>query len=288
MFNTKTTQMFRGSRNTRWIVIYLGLILSTLLGIAAANFIPEQIDWVRTYRPAARELLALRSPYDISTFYNPPWILIPLLPIALLPDKVGNGFLFVISLWALIYSAIKMGAKPLSLIAFLLSFPVVFLLLFGQIDWMILIGLTLPPQIGLIFIFTKPQIAIPYAVFILIQTWRNKGFLHVVKIFFPISMMVLLSLLIFGLWFKDSDLFMLSAIYNYSLWPGGIVFGLLLLGYAIIKDKQEVSISAGPFFSPYVGVHSWTFALIALLPYQWMIGLTAAGSWFMYFIQLPK
>lgn len=194
--------MFRGSRNTRWIVIYLGLILSTLLGIAAANFIPEQIDWVRTYRPAARELLALRSPYDISTFYNPPWILIPLLPIALLPDKVGNGFLFVISLWALIYSIIKMGAKPLSLIAFLLSFPVVFLLLFGQIDWMILIGLTLPPQIGLIFIFTKPQIAIPYAVFILIQTWRNKGFLHVVKIFFPISMMVLLSLLIFGLWFK--------------------------------------------------------------------------------------
>lgn len=288
MVNPETTRIIRETKGIRWIVIFFGLILLILLGIAAANFIPEQIDWVRTFRPAAREVLALRSPYNISTYYNPPWILIPLLPIALLPDKVGNGFLFVISLCALIYSAIRMGAKPFSLIAFLLSFPVVFLLLFGQIDWMILFGLTLPPQIGLIFIFAKPQIAIPYVVFILIESWQKGGYKQVLKVFYPVFVMFLLSNLIFGLWFTDSDLFMLSAIYNYSLWPGGLIFGSVLLVYAIIKHKKEVSISAGPFFSPYVGVHSWTIALVALLPYQWMIGIAAAGSWLMYLIQIPK
>lgn len=286
MFNPKTTQIIRETKGVRWIVISFGLILLTLLGIAAANFIPEQIDWVRTFRPAAREVLALRSPYNISTYYNPPWILIPLMPIALLPDKVGNGFLFVISLCALISSAIRMGAKPFSLIAFLLSFPVVFLLLFGQIDWMILFGLTLPPQIGLIFIFSKPQIAIPYVIFTFIESWRIGGIKQAVRVFLPVTLMFFLSILLFGLWFSDKNLFMVSAIYNYSLWPAGLAPGLVFLGYGLIKRNKNVSIGAGPFFSPYVGVHSWTISLISILRYQWWSIITAAGSWIMYIVQV--
>jgi hypothetical protein len=287
MFTFQSISTIWESSKNRWIIIILGFILLTLMGWAATTFIPEQIDWVRTYRPATRELMALRSPYTIKSFFNPPWILLPMVPIALLPDKIGNGILFVVSLCTIIYSAIRMGAKPLSLVAFSFSFPVLFLLLFGQIDWMIFLGFTLPPQFGLFLVLSKPQVAIPYAIFWLFESWRIGGIRQVLRTFLPVSIMFLISFLVFGIWFKNIDPTIVTTIYNFSLWPFGLVLGLAFLAFALVKRKKEVSIVAGPFFSPYVGVHSWAAPLLAILPLQWLSVAASAGSWIMYFLRIP-
>lgn len=272
----------------RWAIIILGIILLALISWLVGNIIPEQIDWVRTFRPAVREIISLRSPYNIKSFFNPPWILIPMIPFALLPDKIGNGLLFVVSFCTIIYSGVRMGAKPLSLVAFLFSFPVLFLLIFGQIDWMILLGFTLPPQIGLLLILTKPQIAIPYALFWLVESWRIGGIKQVVRVFSPVLSMFIISFLFFGFWFRNIDSNILTAIYNFSIWPFGLVFGLTLVVYSLVKRKKEWSIIGGPFFSPYVAVHSWAAALLAILPNS--MGSIAASvvSWIMYFLRIPQ
>jgi len=266
-------------RNSRWILILLGIGFLFLLALVVGAVVPEQIDWVRTYRPATRELIALRSPYSVQSFYNPPWILIPMIPMALLPDSLGNGVLFVVSFCVIIYSAIRMGAKPVSLLAFMLSFPVIFLLLFGQIDWLVLLGFTLPPPIGLIFILSKPQIGIPYAVFIFVESWRSGGVKQVICNFSPLTIMLMVSFVLFGYWVRPLEPHILTAIYNLSLWPTGIVIGLVFLVKAIHKRNKGLSIVAGPFLSPYVGVHSWTVSILAILSQKWETIAVAIGSW---------
>lgn len=274
------------SKKNQLIIIIFGILLLLMIGLAAALFLPQPIDWIRTYRPATRELLALRTPYSIKSFYNPPWILIPTIPFALLPDRVGNGLLFVISFVTIIYSAIKSGGKALSVSAFMLSFPVLFLLLFGQIDWLILLGFTLPPQIGLFFILAKPQIAIPFTAYFLIDSFRKGGIKQVTKVFLPVTLAYIFSFAIFGIWFENIDSNILTEIYNFSLWPFGIPIGIALIIKAIRLHKERFSIIAGPFFSPYVGVHSWSIPLLAILPNKWETLGFSLGTWIVCLIKI--
>jgi hypothetical protein len=273
-------------KNTRqrWVMVVVVVLGFAAIGWAAARFLPEQIDWVRTYRPAARELLALRSPYNIKSFFYPAWILIPMLPIALLPDVVGNGVLFAVELAAILYVAIRMRAKPLSLIALLVSFPVLFLLLFGQMDWIVLLGFTLPAPLGLIFILAKPQVAVGYAVFMLVESWRDGGrFKKVLINFLPAVAFYLLSFLIWGFWFLGADPNVLVHKCNFSAGAIGIPIGLVLTYLSLKHRKMEFSLLAGVFFSPYVCVHSWTVPLFALLGYPVELVIASIGSWIMYY-----
>jgi len=266
-------------KKNRWQIVLVGIIVFILLAWIVGNFIPEQIDLSRTYRPATREIISLRSPYNVSTFYNPPWILIPLIPIALLPNSIGNGVLFLVSLIVLIYTAIRMGASRVSLLAFIFSFPVYFLLLFGQIDWLVLFGFVLPPQFGLVLIMSKPQIGLPYAIFLMIESWRVGGIRSLIRAFLPATFLFIFSFLIFGFWIKPLEPHNFTAIYNLSLWPTGVVIGLVLLVKAIRKRDKVLSIAAGPFFSPYVAVHSWATSFLAILPQKWESVAVAVGSW---------
>ena len=278
--------LFSKTKKYQLAILIIGIILLVFLSWVVGSIIPEQIDWIRTYRPAIRELLAFRSPYRIKSFFNPPWILIPMIPFALLPDKIGNGLLFIVSFCVIIYSAVRMGAKPLSLIFFLFSFPVVFLLIFGQIEWMILLGFTLPPQLGLLLVLSKPQISIPYALFWLIESWRIGGIKQVLRVFFPVFSLFILSILFFGLWFRNIDSNIIHAIYNFSLWPYGLLIGFPLLVYGLFRHKEKFSVFGGPFFSPYVAVHSWATSLLAILSFHWASIVASVVSWIMYFIRI--
>ncbi len=272
-------------KNTRqrWMMVAVAVLGLAVIGWAAARFMPEQIDWVRTYRPAARELLALRSPYNIKSFFYPAWILIPMLPIALLPDLMGNGVLFAVELASILFVAIRLKAKPISLIALLVSFPVLFLLLFGQMDWIVLLGFTLPAPLGLIFILAKPQVAVGYAVFMLVESWRNGGFKKALINFSPAVAMYLLSFLLWGFWFLGADPNVLVHKCNFSAGAIGIPIGLVLTYLALKHRKMEFSLLAGVFFSPYVCVHSWTVPLFALLGYPIELVIASVGSWIMYY-----
>jgi hypothetical protein len=265
------------------ISILLILLAFSILVYGVYTYLPGERDWHVDFRPAALEMLALRTPYSVPTFYNPPWALIPLLPLALLPAHLGYSILFVLGMFGFSYLAHRLGAKLLILIFVILSYPLLFSLVHGQIEWLVLIGLILPPQIGLFFILIKPQIGAVIALFWLVEAWRNGGFILVFKTFLPVSIAFLLSFSIFGFWFFNVEN-VSSWQWNASLWPQSIPFGVAILYIAIRTRNIRLAMIASPLLSPYVGPHSWSIALLGLLPMSVEVVLVSLATWVVRFM----
>ncbi len=242
------------------------IVLAAALAISflAAPYLPPAIDWTTAFRPATLDLLAGRDPFENPLMIHAPWGLLPLIPLALLPEAVGRVMLILCGLASYAYVAHKLGAKPIATLFLLLSPPVMHVLLNGNLDWLAALGFILPPQFGLFFISVKPQMGIAVAPFWLIQAWRLGGWKQVIKTFAPFTIVLGLSFAIFGLWPLGSSR---TADYwwNASLWPMSIPVGLALFVASVRKQKIEYAMAASPCLSPYVLLHSWVGALLAIV-----------------------
>jgi hypothetical protein len=211
-----------------------------------------------------------RNPYnpDVAPeapFFAAPWGLLPLIPFALLPAEIGRAMLLLISMIAFAYTAKQLGASLIGIAAFTLSPPVVHCLLNANVEWLPLLGFVLPPQIGLFFISVKPQTGFVVGLFWLVEAWRNGGWREVIRVFAPVTLMLLLSFLLYGLWpFRFGGVLGIAQNFNASLWPLSLPVGLALLVAAIRTRKAEYAMPASPCLSPYVLFHSWSSAVVAL------------------------
>ena len=262
------------------------LFVSALAVIAVAIYLPYGVDWHLTFRPAALAVFAGKSPYSVDIFGLAPWGLLPLLPLALLPESLGRAILFVGGLAAYALAARRLGAKPLALGAFLLSPVVVHGLLNSNVDWMPLLGFTLPPQIGLFFITVKPQVGSGVALFWLVEAWRKGGWREAGRVFWPIALATLLSFALFGFWPASAlYVFASSQTWNASLWPVSLPVGLVLLVTALRQREARYAMAAGPCLSPYVLFHAWVGALAALAPATAEMLAAVAGLWLLIIIR---
>jgi hypothetical protein len=246
------------------IYIIAGISVLVIFSFIVSPFVPTGVDWSTVFRPAAREMLYLRSPFSVPGFFNPPWAAIALIPFAVFPEQVGRVFLIFTGLIAYAYIAYKLGGGRWAIIAIVLSPPVMHNMLNGNIDWLALLGLVLPPQLGLFFITMKPQIGIAVIFFWLIESWRMGGYLQTIKVFWPITLVTILSLFLYGLWplraRVEVDLW-----WNASLWPMSLPVGLALLVTALRKRNIFYAMGASPCFSPYILFHSWIIAVYAIV-----------------------
>jgi len=160
-------------KSDKTIQIIIFSIIFFVLILIIADFLPPGIDWDETFRPASLALLNLGSPYDISGFFYPIWTLIPILPLALLPNSIGRAAFMILSLLAYAYSAYKLGGRRFAFVAFLLSPIVMHALLNANLDWMPLLGFVLPPQVGLLLVVIKPQVGWIVALFWFVEAWRE-------------------------------------------------------------------------------------------------------------------
>jgi hypothetical protein len=281
------------TKNNLRAVLLILVVLALVVG-AMAVFLPPAVDWQNSIRPAVFELLAGRSPYHLDlgiqgswdpyAFFNAPWALLPLIPLALLPVAVGRALLVIITLLSFGYVAHRLGGKPLAIGLLLVSPPVMHELLVGNIDWLAVLGFILPPQIGLFFVSVKPQVGIGVAVFWLVEAWRKGGWREVVRVFWPITAALVLSMIIFGPWplrFGTQT----GVWWNASLWPMSIPVGLGLLAAALHKRKIEYSIAASPCLSPYLMMHSWVVALLAVTTSLPVTAAAVGGFWILIIIR---
>ena len=269
----------------RKITIFLGgIIITAALIWGLSKTLPEAVDWTSAFRPAARELLKGNSPYLIEGFFNPFWALIPLLPAALFPPAIGRALLFLAAIISLMYTANKLGASPPVMLMLLLSPPAIHGLLNGNIDWLVLLGLVLPPKIGIFLITIKPQIGIAIAIFWTVEAWRKDQWQGLLNLLLPIGSVTLISFLLFGLWplrsAKEIDLW-----WNASLWPVSIPVGLALFVSSIRKRDVRYAYGASPCLSPYILLHSWIIALMALLNSVPEFIAAFVGLWILVLIQ---
>jgi hypothetical protein len=173
---------------------------------------------------------------------------------------------------------LRFGADLPWLAIFLCSPFVLGNLYFGNLDSLALLGLILPAQIGLFFIFIKPQIAIGMAAFWLIEAWRKGGIIEVVKVFSPVGIALVISILIFGNW-TSGQIDVVNASWNTSWWPWSIPVGLVLLARAIYHRNDKEALAASPFISPYVAYPSWVGVLLALAPRRLELAVAVAAMY---------
>ena len=266
-----------------------GLLLVVVLAFPLRQA-PGGVDWYRVFRPAAREALALRSPYGVEItpdqisdpakrlpFFNPPWLLPPLMLVALLPPEWGRGVMLLLAAIGFVAAARRLGGSPVAIGLFMMS-PIALLSLFStNIDWLILLGFTLPPQIGLFFVLLKPQMTGMVALFWLVEAWREGGVREVLRVFWPVTAVTALSFVIFGWWPLQGASVAVTGSFNWSIFPTGIPLGLVAIAAAIQHREQRLAQASMPFLSPYITLNSWSGALASLLPSDWLMAAAVAG-----------
>ena len=258
----------------------LGLLVILLLGSIwiISEYFGTGFDWIEVFRPAAKALLSGLSPYSVYGFFSPPWVLVPFMPLAFLPENLSSAILFMANLLSFGYVAYKLGAKPIPLLLLVFSPHVIYGSFMGNTDWIAILGFLLPPQIGLFFVLVKPQIGTAIAIFWLIDAWRTGGFKLVIKIFGPVTIALLLSFIFYGFW--PLNFFHLPNVpWNTSLFPYSIPIALVLLSLAIKNRKLNFAIVASPFLSPYVAPFTWPVAILGLLPSKLLVIVAVLGLW---------
>lgn len=216
------------------------------------------VDWKLNYYPALMALLSGHSPY-VAGYYNPPWTLLPLIPLVLLPVAWGAAVLGIANFAAYAYVLARMRVNVImaAVLVLLTSFNSIN----GNIEGLCALGFIMPPQIGLFFVLVKPQIGIGVAAYWAFNIYTEYGWRETLRTFAPVTCAYLLSFIVFGFWMSSPN----NAPWNYSLWPIGPVFGLALMYLAVYKQKLGYAIAAGPFFSPYVNWFTWVIVIIGLL-----------------------
>jgi hypothetical protein len=267
------------------LLMTIAFIVIILIPVLAMTF-PFGPDWRDVYRRAALDLLHGRNPHDTlqPRFLNPTWILLPILPIAALPMELGGAIFLVASLGSFAYAAYRLGATPIAMGAFILAPPVMHCVLNGNIDWIPLLGVTMPPQIGLFFVTAKPQIGAPIVLFWLVETWRGGGWREVARVFAPVTVALGITILLFGVWFLDWT-GQPGQWWNASLFPYSVPVGLSLV-YASLRTRDiRFALPAGPCLSPYVLFHSWSAAVIAVVHRQRWAILVSAALWILLLVR---
>lgn len=264
-----------------WGVLLVGIIAFSW---GVSSYIPRGEDWYTVFRPATLALLAGKSPYTIPGFFNPPWALLPLIPFALLPENVGRTLLLIGGLTAFAYIGHRLGGSKWAVIAMLLSPPLLQGMLNSNIDWLALLGVVLPPPIGLFFVTIKPQVGLGIVVFWLAEAWRSGGWEETLRLFGPVTLAGALSLVVYGWWpFRATEI--TGAWWNASLWPMSLPIGLALLVAALRKRHLGYALSASPYFAPYLAFHTWVVAIFGLIRSTPATLAVVVGLWLLVVIR---
>jgi hypothetical protein len=223
-------------------------------------------DWI-VFSLAVRAFLQGHSPYLVGEGYykvfEPFWTYLILSPLILLPFQWGGLLHIVISLASYMYTAVRLGATRMQLILFLTSGTVIGSLYFGNIDWLIMSGLWMPPQIGLFFVMMKPQVGICVAAYWAYAAWKQGGWRQLAKVFAPVTIAYLISFWMYGLW-----LFQLHGMENnpasVSIFPILIPVAVYLMYKAIRQQDGKLAALSSPMIAPYVSPSNFSVILLNL------------------------
>jgi hypothetical protein len=258
------------------VYVLVGIVIIFIIWVIYFVF-PAGKDWETILRPAASAFVNGKSPY-VGGFYNPPWALLPLLPLLLLSPKFGSAILSITNLLTFGFVSYRLGAKPLALAIIVFSPPVIYGVLDPNFDWLVALGLILPPQIGLFFILVKPQLGSILVIFWFVEAWRQGSLRQVIKVFSPVAIVFVFSLILYGFWpLRSSDLYNVG--WNASVWPASVPIGIVLAVSAIRRLNKRLAIIASPFLSPYVAAYSLSIPVLGLLPAQLETIAAVIGLW---------
>lgn len=241
----------------RWLGFALILVFCVVAVIAIANTGVLGTDFEETFYPAGQNLLH-GQPIRI---LNPPWLVLPFAVLALLPIHWAYGLYIILSAAGTIWALYRLGSNWLATTLIVCSLPTIVMIGLGQVDWLVVLGATLPPAWGLFLVLVKPQLGIMVAAVWALRAWKNKT---LIKDFAPvtIALVVAAGLFLLGIWRpQDVD------VYNNtvgSLWPMAFPLALWLAYLAYQNNEIDKALLAGPLAMPFAGVYLWWVAFLPL------------------------
>ncbi|MGQ0603683.1 MAG: hypothetical protein ACT4QE_18535 [Anaerolineales bacterium] len=260
------------------------------------NFDQLGFDWIVYAYPALMTFVSGGDPYTVvPNFVNPPWMLLLLSPLSLITPLQGVVILGVITVTGLVALCGRSprasnevdkqrgearGARKLWLaIPLAISFPMMTLLWHGQVDGVILWGLTLGGPFGLLLLAAKPQAAVFVGLIWAMQAWREGGWKQAARLVLPVVIAAVVSAFLYPSWVRA----MLSA----SAWahttngfPWSLALGAGVLVSALRGQREDLAALATVLLAPYTNVQSWVPAMALLSArYQWEVVAACAASW---------
>lgn len=255
----------------------LGLLLLTILPMLYA-WLPGGIDWLNNFRPAALAVLQGESPYTIPGYYNPPWTVLPLIPVAMLPLAWSRAVWFLVSLAGFALLVRRLTDQPISILLFLTSAPVFHCLYYGNIDWIAMLSLVTPAPLALVLASVKPQVGIGVIVYLLVESWRVGGPRGVARAVLPLMLLLGASFLVYGFWPHHIQE-LGAAFWSISPFPWLVPVGVLLLGWSVHKMEIRSGLAAGLCFAPYFALSSLSTLLVPLLERPKVLATAWAITW---------
>jgi hypothetical protein len=216
-------------------------------------------DLTTIFYPAAQDFL---HPYAIEGYINPPWAALLIAPISWIPYELGRVLISLLNMLVTGLVVLKYGGGKSALLIIFTSYPFLFLLSTGSVEWM--------PMLGLLFnwpilILTKPQSG---GLVLLVWFKRTKRKLTFILC---IAAFIGLSLLIWWGWplqmfenIRTLPAALNSPLNKINLWPWGIPFGLATLYFAIMRDDELLAIVATWLLIPHLVYHSLTMGMALL------------------------
>ena len=252
----------------RWIVRWsflsqkhkVALCVVAVIGAMASPLIP-MYDFETFFYPALVEMAHFRSPYTVPGFYNPPWAIVPLLPLGWMPMHVAKQLFFVAMFLAFLYVPLKLGLPWWGLLGFMVSPPVIACLWFGNLEWLVLLALVVPGTIAPILLsLIKPQVGLGVTISSMLKGDAIVSLLCVICL-------VLFSFVMFGDWANWGTALQGATDdhVNLTLWPAGLLVGVPLMGMGLHKQSTALVLAAMPFLSPYVLFYSWVGPVLGFL-----------------------
>lgn len=224
----------------------------------------------------------LRNPNDSPGFFNPPWTIVFLIPFDPMPVELAT--LVQISIYFALLAGVvyKFGGTRWSLLVALTSLLAVDTALEINIDWLVCIGLLVPPMWSAPFLLVKPQAAFGY-----VFSFKRRDFIgaSIVGI-----VVILVAFLIWGNWplamwnsmqLYETNVLVNLAPMNILTLPVSVIMGLILGIYAFRKRDPILCTAAGLFFVPYTAPNS-VLIIFTMLACRWprIVLLVSAVCWF--------
>jgi hypothetical protein len=174
--------------------------------------------------------------------------------------------------------AYRFGASPVALGVWLASPPVLALLLTANVDWLVLVGLMFPLPLGALLIGIKPQIGAVVLLWCGIELARQRKWRALALAFGPLAALSAVHLALFGLTPLRAAR-NVGYSWNLSLWPWSIPLGLAAFALSLARRDGRWAMIAAPLLSPYVLLHSWSIALLALAGHSRALMVVVIALW---------
>lgn len=216
---------------------------------------------------ACRAMLSGASPYSVPGFYNPSWALLPFLPLTLLPYALARELYALLTCAGFITALWRFHIKPLYILIISLCSALLWVnIMQANVDWLVLLGATLPPPIGIWFVMIKPQVGVGVVLFWLLSRPTRRPI-----VFVPVALALVLNYAILGL-----PSFATGA--SMDVFPIGLPVAAWLLIESVRHADINKAAPGGAFAAPYYGITSWLMIAPLTRSRRALIIVTAA-SW---------